>query len=118
MLIEHYTGAFPVWLAPVQAVVLPISDKHAAYAREVLEELRRAKIRAQLDDRNEKLNARIRDSQLQKVPFMLVVGDREAQNRTRGRSPPGYRRRRLPAAGRVCGLGPRAYRHPGREMVS
>jgi threonyl-tRNA synthetase len=82
VLIEHYTGAFPVWLAPVQAVVLPISDKHAAYAREVLEELQRAKIRVQLDDRNEKLNARIRDSQLQKVPFMLVVGDREAQNRT------------------------------------
>jgi threonyl-tRNA synthetase len=81
VLIEHYTGAFPVWLAPVQAVVLPISDKHAAYAGEVLEELRRAKIRAQLDDRNEKLNARIRDSQLQKIPFMLVVGDREAQNR-------------------------------------
>jgi threonyl-tRNA synthetase len=82
VLIEHYTGAFPVWLSPVQAVVLPISDKHAAYAREVLEELQRAKIRAQLDDRNEKLNSRIRDSQLQKVPFMLVVGDREAQNRT------------------------------------
>jgi threonyl-tRNA synthetase len=82
VLIEHYTGAFPVWLSPVQAVVLPISDKHAAYAREVLEELQRAKIRTQLDDRNEKLNSRIRDSQLQKVPFMLVVGDREAQNRT------------------------------------
>ena len=62
--------------------MLPISDKHAPYAREVSEELRRAKLRAQLDDRNEKLNARIRDSQLQKVPFMLVVGDREAQDRT------------------------------------
>jgi threonyl-tRNA synthetase len=82
VLIEHYTGAFPVWLAPVQAVVLPISDKHAAYAREVLEELRRAKIRAQVDDRNEKLNARIRDAQLQKIPFMLVTGDREAQSRS------------------------------------
>jgi threonyl-tRNA synthetase len=82
VLIEHYTGAFPVWLAPVQAVVLPISDKHAAYAREVFEELKKAKIRAQLDDRNEKLNSRIRDAQLQKVPFMLVVGDREAQNHT------------------------------------
>ena len=82
VLIEHYTGAFPVWLSPVQAMVLPISDKHAAYAREVFEELQRAKIRVQLDDRNEKLNARIRDAQLQKVPFMLVVGDREAQERT------------------------------------
>ncbi len=82
VLIEHYTGAFPVWLSPVQAMVLPISDKHAVYAREVFEELQRAKIRVQLDDRNEKLNARIRDAQLQKVPFMLVVGDREAQERT------------------------------------
>jgi threonyl-tRNA synthetase len=81
VLIEHYTGAFPVWLAPVQAVVLPISEKHLAYARQVTEELRSARIRAQLDDRNEKLNARIRDAQLQKIPFMLVVGDREAQGR-------------------------------------
>jgi threonyl-tRNA synthetase len=80
VLIEHYAGAFPVWLAPVQVVVLPISDKHASYAQAVREELRRAQVRTQLDDRNEKLNARIRDAQLQKVPFMLVVGDREAQN--------------------------------------
>jgi threonyl-tRNA synthetase len=81
VLIEHYAGAFPVWLAPVQAVVLPISDRHLEYGREVAEELRRAHIRAQVDDRNEKLNARIRDAQLQKVPFMLVVGDRELQGR-------------------------------------
>jgi threonyl-tRNA synthetase len=81
VLIEHYAGAFPVWLAPVQAVVLPVSDKHLAYAREVADELRRANVRVSLDDRNEKLNARIRDAQLQKVPFMLVVGDREAQSR-------------------------------------
>jgi threonyl-tRNA synthetase len=79
VLIEHYTGAFPVWLAPVQAVVLPISEKHAAYARDVFSQLRAAGVRVQLDDRNEKLNARIRDAQLQKIPFMLVVGDREAQ---------------------------------------
>jgi threonyl-tRNA synthetase len=81
VLIEHYAGAFPVWLSPVQAVVLPVSDKHLAYAREVYEELRGANVRASLDDRNEKLNARIRDAQLRKVPFMLVVGDREAQGR-------------------------------------
>jgi threonyl-tRNA synthetase len=81
VLIEHYTGAFPVWLAPVQAVVLPISEKHLAYAQQVREELRTAKVRVELDDRNEKLNARIRDAQLQKIPFMLVVGDREAQAR-------------------------------------
>src|SRR5437763_8278822 len=81
VLIEHHAGAFPVWLSPVQAVVLPISEKHLAYAREVTEELRAAKVRAELDDRNEKLNARIRGAQLQKVPFMLVVGDRETQGR-------------------------------------
>jgi len=79
VLIEHYAGAFPVWLAPVQAMVLPISEKHFAYARDVVQQLRAAGIRVQLDDRNEKLPARIRDAQLQKVPFMLVVGDREAE---------------------------------------
>jgi threonyl-tRNA synthetase len=79
VLIEHYAGAFPLWLSPVQAVVLPISEKHADYARQVTEELRSAHVRVQLDERNEKLNSRIRDAQLQKVPLMLVVGDREAQ---------------------------------------
>jgi len=82
VLIEHYAGAFPAWLAPVQTMVLPISDKHLSYAQSVVEELQQAKIRVQLDARNEKLNARIRDAQLQKVPFMLVVGDREAQSRS------------------------------------
>jgi len=81
VLVEHYAGAFPVWLAPVQAIVLPISEKHLAYARDVVQQLRAARIRVQLDDRNEKLNARIRDAQLQKVPFMLVVGDHEAATR-------------------------------------
>ncbi len=81
VLIEHYAGAFPVWLAPVQAMVLPVSEKHLSYAREVVQQLRAASVRVQLDDRNEKLNARIRDAQLQKVPFMLVVGDREAAAR-------------------------------------
>jgi threonyl-tRNA synthetase len=78
VLIEHYAGAFPVWLAPVQAMVLPISEKHGEYAGRVAKELRSAGVRVQVDDRNEKLNARIRDAQLQRVPFMLVVGDREA----------------------------------------
>jgi len=82
VLIEHYAGAFPLWLSPVQAVVLPISEKHADYAGRVMETLRAAKIRVHLDGRNEKLNARIRDAQIQKVPFMLVVGDREAQSNT------------------------------------
>jgi threonyl-tRNA synthetase len=79
VLIEHYAGAFPVWLAPVQVAVLPISEKHMDYARKVTTELRAAGIRVELDDRNEKLNARIRDAQLQRIPFMLVAGDREAQ---------------------------------------
>jgi threonyl-tRNA synthetase len=74
VLIEHYAGAFPVWLAPIQAVVLPISQKHLTYARQVSDKLREAGIRVELDDRNEKLNARIRDAQLQKVPLMLVAG--------------------------------------------
>jgi len=82
VLIEHYAGAFPVWLSPVQAVVLPISEKHQAFARDVRDQLRAARVRVELDDRNEKLNARIRDAQLQKVPFMLVVGDREAAARS------------------------------------
>jgi len=81
VLIEHYAGAFPVWLSPVQAAVLPISERHLGYAREVTDQLRSAGIRVQLDDRNEKLNARIRDAQLGKVPLMLVVGAREAQAR-------------------------------------
>jgi threonyl-tRNA synthetase len=82
VLIEHYTGAFPVWLAPVQAMVLPVSEKQINYAQKVVDALRNARVRVQLDDRNEKLNARIRDAQLQKVPFMIVVGDREAEAST------------------------------------
>ena len=77
ILTEHYAGAFPMWLAPVQARVLPISEKHAEYARSVWERLRGARIRADLDDRNEKLGYRIRDAQVRKVPYMLVVGERE-----------------------------------------
>ncbi len=78
-LIELYAGAFPVWLAPVQAAVLPITDRQLEYARQVKERLDVAGIRATLDDRNEKVNLKIREAQLQKVPFMLVVGDREAE---------------------------------------
>jgi len=79
VLIEHYAGAFPTWLAPVQARVLPVSEKHEAYARSVWERLRAARVRAELDDRNEKLGYRIREAQLRKVPYMLVVGGREAE---------------------------------------
>jgi threonyl-tRNA synthetase len=78
-LIENYAGAFPVWLAPVQAVVIPISDeKHGEYAEQVAERLREAGLRAEVDARHERMNAKVRDAQLQKIPYMLVVGDKEA----------------------------------------
>ncbi len=79
ILVEHYAGAFPVWLAPVQVAVLPITDRQNAYGKELKEKLAAAKIRVTLDDRSEKVNLKIRDAQMQKVPFMLVIGDREQQ---------------------------------------
>ena len=79
-LIELYAGAFPVWLAPVQAAVLPITDRQLDYARSIVGRLDQAGIRVTMDDRNEKINLKIREAQLQKIPFMLVVGDREQQN--------------------------------------
>ena len=77
ILIEHYAGAFPLWLAPVQAVVLPIADRHVEYATMVRAQLAEAGLRAEVDARQEKVNFKIREAQLQKVPYMLVVGDRE-----------------------------------------
>ena len=82
ILTEHFAGAFPTWLAPVQARVLPISEKHAEYGKQVYARLRQARIRAELDDRNEKLGYRVRDAQVRKIPYVLVVGEREAQNGT------------------------------------
>jgi threonyl-tRNA synthetase len=82
ILIEHYAGAFPLWLAPVQATVLPIADRHLDYARSVRGRLRNAGLRAEVDDRQEKINYKIREAQLQKIPYMLVVGDREAAEGT------------------------------------
>jgi threonyl-tRNA synthetase len=79
-LIELYAGAFPVWMAPVQATVLPITDKQLDYAKSVAKQLEDAGIRATVDDRNEKVNLKIREAQLQKVPYMLVVGGREQEN--------------------------------------
>jgi threonyl-tRNA synthetase len=78
VLIEHYAGAFPLWLAPTQAVVVPVTERQQEYARAVTEQLAAAGVRAALDDRNEKLGYRIREAQLHKVPYMLVVGDKEA----------------------------------------
>src|SRR6202047_2073892 len=80
ILIEHYAGAFPVWLAPVQAVVMAINDRQEEYAKTVHAKLEAAGLRAHLDDRKEKVNLKIREAQLQKVPYMLVVGDREAES--------------------------------------
>ena len=79
VLIEHYAGAFPMWLAPVQAVVIPIADRHVEYANTVAGQLRAAGLRVDVDARSERMQAKIRDAQLQKVPYMLVVGDREAE---------------------------------------
>jgi len=78
-LIEHYAGAFPVWLAPVQVAVMPITDRQQEYAKTVHAKLEAAGLRVHLDDRKEKVNLKIRDAQMQKVPYMLVVGDREAE---------------------------------------
>ena len=79
ILIEHYGGAFPVWVAPLQALVIPIASRHLEYANKVADRLTEAGIRAETDERNERMNAKIRDAQLQKVPYMLVVGDRETE---------------------------------------
>jgi threonyl-tRNA synthetase len=79
ILIEHLAGRFPLWLAPVQAIVLPIADRHNAYAAQSLETLRAAGVRAELDERPESIGRKIRDAELRKVPYMLVVGDREAE---------------------------------------
>ncbi len=78
LLIEHYAGAFPLWLAPVQAILLPIADRHLDYARSVRDQLAAAGLRAELDERQEKIGYKIREAQLQKIPYMLVVGDKEA----------------------------------------
>ena len=81
-LIEHYAGAFPVWLAPVQALVIPIADRHLDYARGIEKELKAAGLRVEVDARPERMNLKIREAQLQKVPYMLVVGDKEVATST------------------------------------
>jgi threonyl-tRNA synthetase len=90
VLIEHYAGAFPVWLSPVQAVMIPISERHAEYANKVADQLKAVGVRVNVDARNEKMNAKIREHAMQKIPFLLVVGDKEAEAgkvnvRTRGK---------------------------------
>ena len=80
ILIEHYGGAFPTWLAPVQAEIIPIAERHNEYARKVGQTLTDAGIRTHVDERNERMNAKVRAAQMQKIPYMLVVGDREADD--------------------------------------
>lgn len=80
MLIEKYAGAFPTWLAPVQVKVLPIVDKQFEYANQIAEKLSKLGVRVEVDERNEKIGYKIREAQLAKIPYMLVIGDREMQN--------------------------------------
>ena len=80
VLIEHYAGAFPTWLSPVQAVVIPIADRHLEYAEKVANRLRSNNIRINVDKRTDRMNAKIRDAQIQKIPYMLIVGDREVES--------------------------------------
>jgi threonyl-tRNA synthetase len=82
LLIEHYAGAFPVWFSPVQVIVIPISDRHIDYALKIETELRKESIRVKVDSRTERMNQKIREAQLQKIPYMLVVVDKEAENST------------------------------------
>jgi threonyl-tRNA synthetase len=94
VLIEHYAGAFPVWLAPVQAVVIPIADRHLEYSHQVANQLKAAGMRIEVDERPDRMNAKIRDAQNQKIPYMLVVGDNESAQgqvalRLRGGENPG-----------------------------
>ncbi|UCD41572.1 MAG: threonine--tRNA ligase [Chloroflexota bacterium] len=79
VLIEHFAGAFPVWLAPVQAVLIPIADRHYDYAHQVADKLGEVGLRVEVDERGERMNAKIRDAQNQKIPYMLVIGDREVE---------------------------------------
>ena len=79
VLIEHLSGAFPMWMTPVQAVVVPIADRHIDFCNEVGDKLKAAGIRAHVDNSNDRMNAKIRQAQLQKVPYMLVAGDQEIE---------------------------------------
>jgi len=96
VLIEHYAGAFPLWLAPVQVGIVPISERHHEYATKVQQQLQEAGFRVEVDARNEKMNAKIRDFTMQKIPYVLILGDKEeaagaVSVRTRGKGDGGSR---------------------------
>ncbi|HIQ49113.1 MAG TPA: threonine--tRNA ligase, partial [Aquifex aeolicus] len=82
ILLEHYAGLLPLWLSPTQVMIVPIADRHHEYAKEVLETLQEKNIRAEIDLREERMNAKIRDAELKKIPVILVIGDREVKNKT------------------------------------
>lgn len=82
ILTEHYAGAFPVWLAPIQVIILPIADRHSAYARQVTKELKSKGIRTELDERTESIGKKIREAEMQKTPYMLIIGDKEVESKT------------------------------------
>ena len=84
ILIEHYAGAFPTWLAPVQVKVLNITDKQSNYAEKIVEQLKSKDVRVEFDDRNEKIGYKIREAQLQKIPYMLIIGDKEVESNSVG----------------------------------
>ena len=80
VLIEHTAGKFPLWLAPDQVVILPVSEKYNEYAHKVMKTLKLQDIRGEVDDRNEKMGRKIRDNELKRIPYLLIVGEREAEN--------------------------------------
>jgi threonyl-tRNA synthetase len=82
ILLEHYAGELPLWLAPTQAIVLPVADRHLPYAHEAAAAMRAAGLRVEVDSRTESVGRKIREAELRKIPYMLVVGDREAEERT------------------------------------
>jgi threonyl-tRNA synthetase len=79
VIIEHFAGAFPVWLAPQQVMIIPIADRHLEYSGQVAEKLKASGLRVEVDGRTERMNSKIRDAQKQKIPYMLVIGDQEAE---------------------------------------
>ena len=82
VLLEHYAGAFPTWLSPVQVVAIPIAERHSEAAKKAVDALKRAGVRAEIDDRNDTMQAKIRTATLQKVPYMAIIGDRESEGAT------------------------------------
>ena len=110
ILLEHYAGELPLWLAPVQAIVLPIADRHVDAGRDVARALRAAGVRVEVDERTESVGRKIREAELRKIPYMLVVGDREAEDGTVVRAPPprGRRGHGVASRARLRGGLPRA----------